>query len=468
MPGTSQQATVMPEDASRPRPGRKLLAVLAAIAALRLLLGLGLYWTAPGPSPTEQLYQVSERLLAPDAPRFYAAALHIDRFWSGRLGHCEPGLTPEYLGYPALLASLFQLTGAGVWPGLALNALAWFLASLLAFYLAVRLGRGQAACAWAALLVALWPPALAYNAVLIKDSVFLCLLMGIMLCLVAVASPRRPRDSWLAAAWLLPLAWVAMTVRFDFSTLGLVVAGAAGVLGLAGAVFRWRLLTAAGVVAACLAVFFASWLATRCALGPALIHEQQLHTPPVTSLAEPVAPAARPAWRAAAPTEQPGPVIQSAREAWRYLWGKRWLYAANGTASAPPETMLIVDSPSSLARLAAASLRDLFLFPYPWQRWPSSGGAISKIISAQSLFWYALLPGLVLGLVRLLRRRPRAALLLLFWSLGVGGLLALVVVNLGSLYRMRDMIILPLLATVSLRPYAALWRWVRWGKAGRS
>lgn len=425
---------------------------------------MGLYWASPETTPEGALYQVSNRLLAPDAPRYHAAALLLSQYWEGQVSVFSPGLTPEYLGYPAVLAALYYLTGPSLWAGLALNALAMFLASLLAFHLAARLGRGPAGASWAALLVALWPPSLAYSSVLLKDATFLACLMGVLLLLVMTAQSQRGRDPWLAALLLGPLAWLAMTLRPDFALLGLAAACGAGLLGLAGALYRWRPLMAAGVAAAFLIVALAAWVVETHPLGPSLYPE-----PP--HAAEPSPPGAGhyalerkiPRVRAAPPAEPPSLLSQAALGLWRFIWAKRWLYGAAGSASTSPQALLIVDNAASLAAMVGAALRDLFLFSYPWQRWPSGGGALSWVVTAQSLLWYALLPGLALGLATALRRRPRAALLLLFWLFGVGVLLALVVVNLGTLYRMRDMIFLPLLATVSLRPYAALWRWVRTG-----
>ena len=446
------------------RLNRTLLLVLLLIALLRLGLGAGLYWTSREPTRQDALYQVSHALLAPDAPRYHAAAELLARYWRGEAPAFTPGLTPEYLGYPVILATLYYLVGPAFEAGLALNAISMLLASLMAFHLAARLGRGPAGAAWAALLVALWPPSLAYTLVLLKDASFLACLMGVLLLLTMAAQPRRGRDPWLAALLLAPPAWLAMTLRPDFMLLGLAAAGVAGVLGLAGALLDRRPVIALGVVAACLAVGLAAWAVRTYPLGPRLCTEQprSAHSAAPRAVLPPRV-SQPPAARAAAPVPPRGIIHQAALDLWRTLWAKRWLYGATGAPSLSPESLLIVDDAASLGVALAAALRDLLLFPYPWQRWPSAGGKLSWVITAQSLLWYALLPGLAWGLAVALRRRPRAALFLVFWLLGVGLALALIVVNLGTFYRMRDMIFLPLLAAVSLRPYASLWRWMRTG-----
>jgi hypothetical protein len=442
-----------------------LVLALLLIALLRLGLGAGLYWASPEPTSEGALYQVSHALLAPDAPRYHAAAELLVKYWRGDQPFFIPGLTPDYLGYPAILASLYYLVGSTIWAGLGLNAMSMFLASLMAFPLAARLGRGPAGATCAALLVALWPPSWAYTSVLLKDAPFLACLMGVMLLLVMTAQSRRGRDPWVAALLLAPLAWLAMTLRPDFMLLGLAAAEVAGVLGLAGAVIRRRPAIALGVVTACFAVGLAAWAVKTHPVGPYLYHE-----PPRASESAAPRTCSPPRQgnhfevRAAAPASSYDAINQAALGLWRTLWAKRWLYAATGSASLSPDALLIVDDAVSSGIALAAALRDLLLFPYPWQRWPSGEGILSWVVTAQSLLWYALLPGLAWGLAESLRRRPKAALLLVFWLLGMGLVLALVMVNLGTLYRVRDMIFLPLLAAVSLRPYAPLWRWVRTGR----
>ncbi|RJX31646.1 MAG: hypothetical protein C4525_11675 [Desulfarculus sp.] len=461
-------------DARPGRLGRRLLLCLALAALLRLFLGGGLFWASGQPSPELALQAVGQRLLAPDSVRYHETARSFTRYWRGQLPDFSPGLTPEYLGYPLLLGALYHLTVPHPLVGVALNALCFFLMSLLAHGLAVRLGRRPAGAAFAALLVALWPPSLAYSSVLLKDSIFLLCVMAMLFLLVSLVQPLDRRDLWKAALGLAPCAWLAMNLRQDFVPLGLAAACAGALLALAEAVRRKRAAWGLVILAAWLAVAGASWLSYCYPLGPTYYQKiTASKSKPQAGLkgAWPEVKAQPPVWQQASVWDVTLRLMrQTALKGWHQLWAKRWLYATVSSASLSPQDMLIITGPKSLAVLLGASLRNLFLFPDPWQRWPSSAGndLLRLAITAQALLWYALLAAAVLGLVAALRRRLRPACLLLFWVLGIGLLLAVVVTNLGTLYRLRDLVMLPLLTVVSLRPFVWLGNWVALAGPARS
>jgi hypothetical protein len=142
-------------------------------------------------------------------------------------------------------------------------------------------------------------------------------------------------------------------------------------------------------------------------------------------------------------------------------------FEISGGRSLPPDRL---DSrwrgPIHLLKQAARGGRDIILFPYPWQRWPYAPqwGLLQAGVSGVSLFWYALLPGVAAGILAGLKREPIGALCVLLWSLGLGMALGLVVLNLGTLFRLRDMAVLPLLLLWDPAPY--LWARDRLGRLG--
>lgn len=84
---------------------------------------------------------------------------------------------------------------------------------------------------------------------------------------------------------------------------------------------------------------------------------------------------------------------------------------------------------------------------------------MNLLVSAQGVLWYALLLGILPGMVRSLPRRPDTALPLAMWGLGL--LLAFVVLNRGTLFRLRDVAIMPL---VLFWDMGWLWPWRRRGR----
>lgn len=88
-----------------------------------------------------------------------------------------------------------------------------------------------------------------------------------------------------------------------------------------------------------------------------------------------------------------------------------------------------------------------FLAPFPWQWFDAQGstGAMRTVAGLEMLLVYLLLPAILLGVVRTLRaRRPEGFLLLAV--VGVMAIpLSLVVANIGTLFRLRLLFLLPLL-----------------------
>jgi hypothetical protein len=164
-------------------------------------------------------------------------------------------------------------------------------------------------------------------------------------------------------------------------------------------------------------------------------------------------------------TPDPGPAERLLRK----LSSMRRQSAAQGGATLSPEgregAYAVAlegrfDTPgqalATTAELAGAALRDLFLWPFPWRPFPAGPwGPVKAAVAAWAALWWLALPGLAAGAAIHLRRRPVAAGAVLAWSLVLGLLLGVVVLNRGTLFRLRDLSLIPLVLLWHPWPYLA-------------
>ncbi len=85
--------------------------------------------------------------------------------------------------FPSLLAGVYAVVGAHVFAGQCLNLVLGVVVVLLARRVGARLG-GSAAAVAAAVLVAIYPPLVANDVVLLSEPLGLCLLLGVVLALL--------------------------------------------------------------------------------------------------------------------------------------------------------------------------------------------------------------------------------------------------------------------------------------------
>jgi 4-amino-4-deoxy-L-arabinose transferase-like glycosyltransferase len=93
------------------------------------------------------------------------------------------------VGWPALLALAFAITGPSVWTILALNLILWSLIAVLVYLFGRRMG-GRAAGIVAALIVASSPTLTLYVLRAYSEALFIPLLLGV--CLLLTARPGAP------------------------------------------------------------------------------------------------------------------------------------------------------------------------------------------------------------------------------------------------------------------------------------
>ena len=161
----------MPTDRSAPRHG--LLVVLAVALVARIL-----YWVlvTPDYSPDS------------DAAQYFDLARNIVNGHGYAMTFPQLELHPTAFrppGYPYLLAAVLKVFGVdyGVGPGRALSLVCGLVAIALVYLLVRRISTPIAALV-AGLCMALYPPLLANDTVLLTESLSLALLAGVLLALV--------------------------------------------------------------------------------------------------------------------------------------------------------------------------------------------------------------------------------------------------------------------------------------------
>ncbi len=154
--------------------------------------------------------------------------------------------------YPVLLAGVYAVTGARWTAGRLAGALLGALTVGLLFVLARRLA-GESVARWSAGLAAVFPPLVALSTALLAEALFLPLLLGAVLCLLALHDRLAVR--WALAAGAL----IGLAALTRGNGIVLLVPGLLAVATAAGATpWRRRAATAAAMLAAT-ALVLAPW-----------------------------------------------------------------------------------------------------------------------------------------------------------------------------------------------------------------
>ena len=428
-----------------------LLVVLAAL--VRLGVGLTLFWMAGqggDPYPTRPL---SQMLSAPDAFSYHIWGEEVMEYWQNEyplLGRGDDGQwVPRF---PILLGSLYYIFGAGSLVMLLANTLLSVGLGLLAYRLARALGQPPGRAAALTVLVCLWPSSLAWSSLPMKET--LCLTVELLflyqMLKLSLRPPGSPRGWVVEGAGLFFCLGLLSYIRFYMGYLlgltGLACLGA-GLLPWAEARVAW------GARAKAAAMLLGAFL-----LFLPLYHEYPLffYQGDLLPTAKPVgdrSPRSEPrAQERSLASSMGGGVVDR-------LVDHRRVFSQHGGTSLAPEASQEGDyeiwtGPHLIWRV----VRDFLFFPYPWQRWPAGEHwtKVNLLVAAQMALWYLLMPGIAWGLVSALRRHPVAGVTLAAWALGLGLVLAYVVLNRGTLFRLRDQAMLPLMLFFDPAPYLLL------------
>lgn len=111
------------------------------------------------------------------------------------------------------------------------------------------------------------------------------------------------------------------------------------------------------------------------------------------------------------------------------------------------DPLAMISNPGQLLRYVPRALAIGFLAPFPWQWFDLRGstGIMRALAGVEMLVFYLLMPGMIVGIGRILRSRRSEDIFLLVFSVVTSVAVSLVVANLGTLFRLRLQFLFPLL-----------------------
>ncbi len=423
---------------------------------------------------------LSEKLKASDTLKYHRRALALERAWREAPAGPWPAETRPYA---VLLAALYYFLGPSpVWAAL-VNAFCAGLLALLARALALGLGQPPARAAGLALLVALWPPTLAWGLLPLRELLSHVLSLGLLGGILALAAPGREASGaargWRMAAaglGLLACAYLGVTLRpylerffapFALACLGLGLyrLGKGRPAAAVSALLATLLLLAGGYLGvvrpAHLAALWGRVDPAQLAPGdPLWTSDRELGG---RTLANYLASQLRP-WRVAGEME--------GRRGDFVVEGGRTLEADPPPENAPAAPAAGRDPgfrtpdrgdqpPPSLATRAERALEGLdnvFLRPRPCENLFGGGWPVRAAVAGLQPCGTCSCRGSRPGRFSGGGNAPLAAGLVLALGLGLGLAMGYVAVNLGTLFRLRDQAMLPLILLWDPAPYAWLAR----------
>lgn len=439
---------------------KRILIILCILTIIRAGIGLGVFCVAKKASdkfPGKTTIGITSiLLLAPDALSYQVCANEILSKWHdsyfGRV-LVKPGYV-NYYGYPAMLALLYTITGSNYIYGVILNAIFFMLIGLLAYMICKNLGFSYRISLSTAAIICIWPPSLAYSSIVLKDStnilVLFLMLGGISLTLSSL-NFRRSKIAWglpmmgLGAYLFISIRPTLVSLIIAFIIVGLgAYCLASSMKGSRVAYFR---ISACGIV-----LLAGVWLGATSGLHilitqttpPGSLHSNRFIEQ--RALAHGSAPSLyRPVQCIASSLVFPR-LTQFISNQDNDLWAYRRSYSRGGLSIFPHAHIPPV-SAFAKASIFVLSFRDFWLAPYPWQNWPMRGGngylALQIMVRTWMLMFYLLLPGIIYGLYRSIRKGDELALLILAWSAMSSILIGLISINCGTLLRHRDLAVLP-------------------------
>jgi hypothetical protein len=425
-------------------------------------------------------YQLCHFLRGPDAFVYHERARELAK----HLGSME-SYTKLIASQPweAILATLYSIFTPHPIVAALFGQTCLAMAGMLAFSAARAAGQAKAVAIFIALIIGLWPPSFAYTLVPLRDGP---VLLGMFLFLCGIIKLNTPsgRFNFRSACWSLGVVagfllvaalrtylWPLLLTVGSISLLWPVLVRfmKRRELGLISNIVFIAVLLAVGALAA------SYWQGKMLPVGTVKVAESG--KPAGASTVTLVNPFQRAFYSLMLRREGfimtgGNSLSPDAKELRRYLgfpddnqvlkrrqWKAAILQNTDKEPGRPRYAVLgkfryiFWHEPLDLVRLLPNSLAHLWLYPLPWQTWSNSlSQPVRLFLLAQELLWLGLLPGILLGLMNF-RAGALHRVNLNLWVWGLGILLALVVVNLGTLYRLRDMVLLPAIIVFLPTPY---------------
>jgi hypothetical protein len=408
---------------------RRLVYVVCGAYAIRAIMAVCLFLVSAHELPVLRSLQLGGGFwhFAPDAQGYHGRGLQM--LVAGVCaGWISAGSALELFG--AWLAALYWLFVPHLLVGIVFSVWAATGTALLAFGLGRRLSGSDATGVAAAALVAFWPSTLVWSSQLLREPW--------LLFLVFLAFYLVGRLCWLAPGRVLRagilLAGITATVALlakSRAYAGWIMVGAFALVATAS--FAWRRGQAAFV-----------WGGVALVLGVWAGIAQPLWLP-VTTL--PFRPAGTASGfdcpvTTAPPAATPSPLPPVSLDA--LAKARRGFATAGGTLRS--DAFESVSTPRALVRQLPEAVAAALFAPYPW-RWfaGATTGAFRSLAGLEIAMMLALLPALALGAARLIRTRSFVATFMIVDGIVIWLMVALVVVNEGTLFRLRLQGMLPVM-----------------------
>jgi hypothetical protein len=440
--------------ARRACPDRRLALVVGLCYGLRAAVAIAFFVTSASALPILSGLQLGEGFwkFAPDAGEYHQHALFV----------LANGLCSGWMYAPKPIDLFGAAVGSAYWwfaphPLVAITLNVWAAAAttLLAFSLARSIGGSDGPGLAAATLVALWPSALLWSSQLLREPMFLLLLF---LVLVLVDRLLSAAVEWRATLLLLAAVFgatflLAKSRHYSGWILLASFLGAAGIVAAARGPARWTMAGCCGAV-----MVAGVWAGVTQPLWVPVLpaHRAEVRGAPVPENCG----AETPHEMVTLPTGPPSPLEYLARVRHGYRTTNGEL-AENARVDTLTSSQVLREVPSTVAKALLA--------PVPWSA-PHTGntGVFRTLAAIEVLGLALLLPALVAGSIAVVTRKSLVGVFALAYGLVVWFLLALVVVNEGTLFRLRLQGVLPVLVVsvagggleLYRRAAARIGRWV--------
>jgi hypothetical protein len=463
--------------------------MVAGVGVLRIALALGFWALAVMVSQNPPLEVLAFRLKAIDSLGYNRQALHILAYWNG-----TRDLYLETLTFSLVVAVLYKIFWAHPLVISAFNSICYACVGLFAYSIVRELGRSRWETRTLALAVCLWPASLVWSTAPLKEGPILLTIFGFLYCFLMILSDRPlGRIKWFGLGLGLLISLFCMVfLRFY---LWYLLWGMFPALILHQILPPGRERSRPGWGRVCMGGLL---LMAGLVLSQPFSQENIIHVNPGGKIKTSQTSAdqifafnliteANAADKKVAPASQPSSSASYATPSFLQRLAKklsdiRRTSARLGGSSLSPEVLRREDAldiskdfqtwPGAFratGSLLESGLRNLLLFPNPWEPWPKDRGwgPTQLAVSALSLFWYLIMPGLAVGVIMSFRRRPAVTTTLCLWGLTLGIVLGITTLNRGTLFRLRDMVLMPLILLWHPWPYLKLWRLLHKGNGSR-
>ena len=429
---------------------------LIALFILRMILSVGLYCYAEAKNPQDPILAMSQLTKVSDTLKYHRRAQMLASYWRAEK---KTGVWPTAVRpYTFILACIYFVFGPHPLAAAFVNILCAVLLAVLARALALKIGQPPGRAAWLAILAAAWPPTLIWGALPMKDMLTLTLFLSYLYFLSALTSPGSGNSLTricLNCLGLLLSAYLCVTLRswLEQATPFLFL--------LMSGIVLWQLFTAkylaaVGLFAGAIFLLAGAYLgitspvhvavqmgrANLTPFAPGDKHWVEDHQVNLQTIHNFILR------HTSLESARIGTDLEVSRKEFRHEGGNMVIRPPKRPAPAAK-----TESPG----IAALGLRAGFNFlfrPHPGDLirpgMSLAAGLFSLIVM---LSWYALLPGVIAGWFIALRREFTASLPILVFCCGAGLAMGYVVINLGTLFRVRESLALPLLLFWNPWPY---------------